>query len=164
MDLTCTNKQASGVEDEVVLKLKRDCKCNFFCCCGRSEMQVMWIEKGMQEYIGKVWDPWDICNHTYAVADEDNKEIYRVAASCCQLAFCCCCPCSSCVSIAFKITSPGHNFVMGKMVKKGKPICTDKLAEEYNNMVIEFPPSATWKQRALFMSCAIFIDYMQFEK
>lgn len=33
-------------------------------CCGRQEMQLMWTENGQQEYLGKISDPWDMCNYS----------------------------------------------------------------------------------------------------
>lgn len=35
-----------------------------FMCCGRQKMEVMWTEKGAQEYLGCVIDPWDMCNYS----------------------------------------------------------------------------------------------------
>lgn len=63
MKISCVNKQNAPIQDEKVLELVRPYKCTMF-CCGRPSMEVKWVEKGRDETIGFVYDPWDICNYT----------------------------------------------------------------------------------------------------
>ena len=64
LDMTVVNLQNDG-NDEPCLKIIRPCKCSF-CCCNRQEMQIQWIEKKQQKFLGKIVDPWDCFNHSVA--------------------------------------------------------------------------------------------------
>lgn len=127
-------------------------------------MEVKWIEQGRNETIGYVYDPWDICNFTYRITDDKNDDIFNITASCCQLAFWCNCPCDSCVTVEFDIKSPKSEYTLGKMVKRGPGCCVESGSIAYNNFMIDFPTIANFKDRALFLCGAIFIDYMQFDE
>ena len=90
------------------------------------------------------------------MTDENDKDIFSIKASCCQLAFWCNCPCDSCVTVEFDITSPLNDYTVGKLTKKGPGCCVESGSIEYNNMAIDFPAVANWKDRVSF----IFVDYL----
>lgn len=138
-------------EQETVLHIERPCKCTFY-CFNRQEMQVNWTEKGQQKYLGKIVDPWDCCHFTFDVKDEDDKDIYKIKANCCQLGFMLPqCPYSACQTINFDIIDPANDSVVGSLVKTGKGYCTSFWAPDYNNFKIEFPKSANWKHKVTLL-------------
>ena len=56
-------KKFSKSKGKKFSKILRPFKCTI-ACCGRQEMQLQWVEKGQQEYIGKISDPWDCMNYS----------------------------------------------------------------------------------------------------
>eukprot|EP00178_Gracilaria_changii_P017385 TRINITY_DN49697_c0_g1_i1.p2 TRINITY_DN49697_c0_g1~~TRINITY_DN49697_c0_g1_i1.p2 ORF type:complete len:150 (+),score=27.32 TRINITY_DN49697_c0_g1_i1:550-999(+) len=133
-------------------------------CCNRQEMQVIWCEGEKRTYMGKIVDPWDCCNYSFKIYDEENKVIFTIVASCCQLYFWCNLPCEKCQRVEFTIKQEETENVLGMLTKIGKGCCKSMLDESYNNFQVDFPKQSNWKERALLMSCAVFIDYMMFEE
>lgn len=66
-------------------------------------MLVKYIENGANEYFGKVSQPWYCCDRGLKIHDAQDKELYHIKGSCCQLGFCCKCPCESCQTINFEM-------------------------------------------------------------
>jgi len=167
LDMSVISEQyGPGAENETehVLHIERPCKCTIY-CFNRQEMQVNWIEKGQNKYLGKIVDPYDCCHYTFHVKDEDDKLVYKIVANCCQLGFMCPqCPYSACQTINFEIKEGEGDNVVGTLVKTGKGYCANMFLPEYNNFKIEFPKSANWKHKALITTAAVFIDFMMFEK
>lgn len=164
LDMYVDNIQYGNDQDEVCLEINRPCKCTFY-CFNRQEMQLNWSEKGQpKKYLGKIVDPWDCCHYSFKVLDEEDKEMYIVKANCCQLGFQCGqFPYEACQTIKFDILEPSGDAVVGQLIKKGKGYCVDMFDLGFNNFKIDFPKNATWKARALLVTCAVFIDFMMFE-
>lgn len=163
MNMKVMNKQyGKNAETEECMNVKRPCKCSFL-CCNRQQMELMYTEKGQQLFLGKVYDPWDLCNYGFSIKDEDNKHLFDIKASCCQCAFWLCCTCDSCIKIEFKVTTKKHSMEMGSMIKTGKGCCTSPIDPKYNNFVVVYPRQANWKIKCLMTTCAVFIDYMMFK-
>ena len=66
LKMVCVNNQNAPVRREKVLELVRTMNCSC-CCIGGSTMEVTWVELGENQKLGKIWDPWDICNYTVNV-------------------------------------------------------------------------------------------------
>lgn len=164
MDMKVTNLHHINQNlNQEVMSILRPCKMTI-ACFNRQEIQVQWVEGGERKFIGKIVDPWDCCNFSFRIQDEKAQEMYTVVASCCQLAFHCKqFPCEACQTVKFTIHEPGHDAEIGSMVKVGNGCCVNSLDLGYNNFKIEFPKGANWKQKALLINCAVFIDYMMFE-
>ena len=62
LDMRVLNFQKNGDDAGPCLHIVRPCKLTI-ACCNRQEMQVQWIEKGEQAYIGKILEPWVCCNY-----------------------------------------------------------------------------------------------------
>jgi len=162
LDMYVDNIQYGNQQDQVVLHINRPCKCTFY-CFNRQEMQLSWIENGQQKYLGKIVDPWTLCNFVFKIYDEEDKEIYHVEASCCQLGFQCKgCPYDACQKIIFNIKEPNTDNVLGQLVKTGRGYCVNMLDWGFDNFKIDFPKGSNWKQRALLITCAVFVDFMLF--
>lgn len=96
--------------------------------------------------------------------DKDNQPVYKIQASCFQLAFWLNCKCEACTKVEFEIKDASKNdFVIGKMIKQGKSCCGDPLNSDADNFSMEFPRNATWRHKALLVTTAVFIDFMMFE-
>mmetsp|Transcript_35974 Transcript_35974/g.32358 ORF Transcript_35974/g.32358 Transcript_35974/m.32358 type:complete len:211 (+) Transcript_35974:164-796(+) len=83
-------------------RYERDCRFTF-CCCNRPEMDVFYTENGANDKIGKVTEPWYCCDRGIRVFDKKGEHIYEIIGNCCQLGFCCQCPCDACQTIDFEI-------------------------------------------------------------
>lgn len=74
------------------------------------------------------------------------------------------CPCNACQRVDFDVIDPKTSTVVGKLSKVGRGCAKNALLGDYNSFQVEFPKSQSWTHKALLMTCAIFIDYMQFDK
>jgi len=162
MDMKVVNKQyGMEAEDEECMHIKRPCKVACY-CFNRQQMEIMYTEKGNQVYLGKVVDPWDLCNYGFSIKDEQGKHLFDITASCCQLAFWLGCPCDSCNKVEFKVKVKQHSMEMGSMIKIGPGLCKSPLDKNYNNFIVNYPKNADFKIKCLMTTCAVFIDYMMF--
>ena len=156
LDMFVDNIQYTNDNDEVCIHINRPCKCTFY-CFNRQEMQVNWTERGQSKYIGKIVDPWDLCNYSFKILDEEDKEVYIVVASWCQLSFQCPqCPYEACQKVTFDIFEPNSDTVVGQLIKTGKGYCINIFDLGYNNFKIDFPKSANWKHRVTQFNLRLF--------
>lgn len=146
---------------EPVLYLQRECRCTFM-CCNRPETKVYLTEGGQKTYLGKVYDPYNFCNHTFEVLDARDQKRFNIEANCCQLGFYCKCPCDACQKIEFDLTSGPENRVEAPIMKYGKG-CMKNALGTADDFRCPFPANATWEDKALLLSAIIMIDYMMFE-
>lgn len=154
--------QNQDIQDEVVLRLVRDCQCTCF-CCNRPEMKVYYVERGNNMYLGKVVDPFDCCKNDYEVFDANNNKRFHAQADCCQLGFLCQCPCESCETVEFKLWSGDKQAQQQSIVKKGTGDCCKNAISVADNFIVPFPQGSNWQDKALLLSLALMIDYLQFE-
>ena len=90
---------------------------------------------------------------------------YTVVASCCQCYFWCKeFPCDKCQRVEFNIKEKDTDNLVGMLIKAGRGCCKNAFLDDYNNFTVEFPKGSTWAQRALLITCAVFIDFMMFEE
>lgn len=167
--MKCYNEQKVQDEEECMRSFK-DCKC--VCCCWNREELLVWHkEKGSEEkYLGKVYDNCDICNFSFGIYDDSGSETtfgvleFKVTASCCQTYFWCQCPCKSCNHVDFEIKDAEGQLV-GALAKKGKDCCMNMIVgEAMTELAVDFPKGSNWRQRAMLVNLAIFIDYVMFEE
>lgn len=149
-----------ALNKEPFLFLDRKCKCTF-CCFNRPEISVTYVEDGKNEYVGKISDPWTLCDIALKVYDKDNKLKYIVEASFCQMGLLCNCPCCSC-TVDFEIKSPsGHTL---SRLQKKNPGCAKATLSTADNFALHFPPGATKEDKALLLSTVLFLDFRYFEE
>lgn len=69
-------------DKQVVLRAEKECQCTYF-CYNRTEIKVYACghENSGGEYIGRVYDPWDICNFGFQIYDKADVPIYGLKAS-----------------------------------------------------------------------------------
>lgn len=154
------NKQK--VEDtEQCLRCSKPCQCEFMCCC-RQEMKVYYMEKDQEKDLGKVRDPWDCMNYNFEVIDDAGNKDYNIIGSCCQIYFWCNCPCKSCNTVKFFIKQSGTT--VGEVTKKGRDCLSNMVkGDDADIFDVDFPKGSNWRQRALLMCLAVFLDYVMFE-
>ena len=147
---------------ETVIQMTRECKCTCL-CCNRPEVKVYLTEGGQQLYLGKVVDTWDCVNYTYKVYDESDKIKFFIQASCCQLGFCCGCPCDACEKITFDLWTGDKEVPQSPIIKKGKG-CLKNTISTADDFYVDFNQSATWQDKTLLLASILMIDFMQFEE
>jgi len=145
-----------------VLYLQRECKCTCM-CLNRPEMKVYLTEGGQKTYLGKVYDPYDCCHHSFEVFDAKDQKRFTIQANCCQLGFCCKCPCDACEKIEFELFSGQENKVEAPILKLGKG-CVKNAMGSADDFRCPFPAMATWEDKALLISALMMIDFMMFEE
>ena len=149
--------------EEVVIRLERDCQCT--CCCfNRPTMKVYYTERNQKTYIGKVVDSWDCCNYSYTVYDSGDQVRFFIKASCCQLGFCCKCPCEPCERIEFDLWSGDKEKPEAPILKVGTGSCLKNAVGSADNFSVTFPMAATWQDKTLLLASILMIDFMQFEE
>jgi hypothetical protein len=149
--------------EEVVIRLERDCQCTCY-CCNRPEMKVFCTERGQKIYIGKVVDNYDFCNYSYTVYDSNDHIRFFIKASCCQLGFCCKCPCEACEKIEFDLWSGDKEKPEPPIMKTGAGSCIKNAMGSADQFAIGFPMAATWQDKTLLLAAVLMIDFMQFEE
>lgn len=149
--------------EEVVIRLERDCQCTC-CCCNRPTMKVYLTERGQKTYLGKVVDSWDCCNYSYTVYDSGDQVRFFTKASCCQLGFCCKCPCEPCEKIEFDLWSGDKEKPEAPIMKVGTGSCLKNAMSSADNFSVTFPLTATWQDKTLLLALCLMIDFMQFEE
>ena len=148
--------------DQEVLWLERKCKCTFY-CANRPEMDVYLIEGGQQKKIGRIVDPWDMCNYAFKIYDENEKLAFTLEAKCCQLGFYCQCPCKACETIVFDVYEPDKaGEKRENLVKKGKD-CLKNAISSADNFSVPFPPGCSYYNKLLLTAATLFIDFRMFE-
>jgi len=153
--------ESEELDNEPFLLLDRPCKCTF-ACCNRPELTVTYVEDGKNEYVGKIRDPWTCCNIVNEIYDKDNNLKYKVEASCLQLGFHCKFPCEACETIDFDIKTPSGEVI--STIQKRSPGCIAAAVSDADNFSVNFPANASKEDKALIMSCAMFLDYRYFEE
>ena len=152
-------------DKQVVLRGEKEGKCT--CCCqNRTELKVYECGKGSDEedYIGRVYDPCDMCNFRFTIYDKADVPIYGLKASCMQCYFWCRCPCDSCQVVNFDMTEGESDKIIGQLMKRGRGFAKNMILGDDNDVfIVDFPPNSDYIHRALLMKAAIFIDYTMFE-
>jgi hypothetical protein len=148
----------------IVLRGEKECKCTYF-CLNRTEMKVYETKGGEHEdYIGRVYDPCDMCNFGFKIYDKADVCIYGLKASCMQCYFWCRCPCDSCQIVNFDMTEGETDKIIGQLMKRGRGCARNMVLGDDNDVfVVDFPSNSDYLHRALLMKAAIFIDYTMFE-
>lgn len=147
---------------ETVIHMTRECKCTCL-CCNRPEVKIFLTEGGQQVYLGKVVDPWDCCNHSYKVYDAADQLRFYIEAGCCQLGFCCGCPCDSCEKIIFDVWAGNKERPLAPIVKIGQG-CLKNAVSSADSFFTEFATDFTWQDKTLMLGAILMIDFMQFEE
>jgi len=159
------NPQNEDDDKALVLRGEKECKCTYY-CCNRTEMKVHLSNEatGQEEYIGRVYDPWDCCAFSFSVYDKSDVKIYGLKASCMQCYFWCRCPCDSCQKVDFELTEGDTDKVIGNLGKRGRGCARNAILGDDNDVfIVDFPANSNYIHRALLMKTAIFIDYTMFE-
>lgn len=156
------NKDELG-HDNLCLKCYKECNCTYL-CLNRQELKCNQVDSGEIKYLGKVTDPWDICNFIFVVWNDVDQQEYDIEASCFQCYFWCKCPCDGCHVVNFEIRDSYSKNVVGELTRKGSPCCSKQVRDSKNDcMDIIFPIGGNWRQRSLLMCAGIFIDFIWFE-
>ena len=93
------------------LRLERPCKCTMACFC-RPILKVYDITGNEESFIGKLKDPWHMCNYTVKIYEGQHDDYdYYINGSCCQCGFHCHMPCGPCKEIRFQINDEKGNEV-----------------------------------------------------
>lgn len=136
-------------DDKQVMRTEKECKCTYY-CCNRPEMKCYYNEVdktgGADHYLGKVYDPWDMCNYQYDIrtgeTDTADQQVeYIIHASCCQLYFCCKCPCESCQKVVFEIhEGQSTGTKVGSIIKMGRDPCSNiAKGGDADEFAVDFP-------------------------
>lgn len=166
----CVSQECRGIQmkvvnlksedEDTVLKMNKECQCTIQ-CINRPKMEVKLVENDQDQYLGKVTDPWDCCNHCFKIYNKDDEVRYNVKASCLQLGLCCNCPCNACEKVLFQIKdNEGVEHEELKKIGKG---CMKNTMGDADNFSVPFPINASWEDKVLIMTVALMIDYRMFE-
>lgn len=150
------------LDNENFLLIDRPCKCTWY-CFNRPVITINCVEDGKDTYLGKVVNPWTLCNVMLNVFDKDNNHKYVVEASCCQLGFHLKnWPCEPCQTIDFDIKTPSGEVV--STLQKRAPSCLAAMLTDTDNFLLHFPKGCTKEDKALLLCATLFADYRFFEE
>ena len=149
--------------DKPVIRMERKCQCTCY-CCNRPQMKVYCSQNGQEIYLGKVVDNYDFCNYSYTVYDQSDRIRFFIKANCCQLGFCCKCPCEPCEKITFDLWTGDKEKEEAPILKSGNKSCLKNMMADSDNFSVPFPIGATWQDKTLLLASVLMIDFMQFEE
>jgi hypothetical protein len=117
-----------------VLRAEKECQCTYF-CYNRIEMKVYACSHGDSEgeYIGRIYDPWDMCNFGFKIYDKADVPIYGLKASCMQCYFWCRCPCDSCQVVNFDMREGESDKIIGQLMKSGRVCARNVILGDEND-------------------------------
>lgn len=117
--------------------------------------------------IGKVVDPWSLCDPYYYVKDPNGILKWVVTADCCQCGLCCRNSFGMCSNPVFPIY-PANTKEFKQENCRGTITKTFSGVQEFisdaDNFEIVFPPEATAEERLLLIGVVLMIDYEYFEE
>jgi hypothetical protein len=149
-------------QTEDCLILEKPCACTYM-CCNRPYINVNFVEKNANEFIGKIYFPYNFCDYHFDIFDKHNVQKYTIVANCCQCGLLCGnYPCEACETVEFVIFGHDGKSVVGHLTKKNKN-CLKSAISDADNFGLPFTPDMTWEDRSLLLSATLFIDYMLFE-
>ena len=164
--LECESTQRFG-DKEHCMWCNKECKCTYY-CLNRPEMECYYTEDGSDRLLGKVFDPFVCFKFGYQiVADDESESIdYTIIAKCCQWYFWMRCPCDDCQIVNFDICEGEDQAkVVGQLSKHGRGCVANTVASGQADVFkVDFPQGANWRQRAMLMNAAVFIDFSLFEE
>lgn len=130
------------------------------CCLCRPEMIVTLSEGGKR--VGIIRHVCTLFDPEFNIYDETGKLLYTLSADCCQCGLICSNNFFGKLSeVIFNIYGPGRNQVVGNILKK--PASFNELVTDADSYQINFPPTATPKEKLLIIALALMIDYQYFE-
>jgi hypothetical protein len=100
--MNISNLQKSS-EPEPCMRCVRPCACTYY-SCGRTSLEC-YLSKGsgLENFLGKVSNPYMCSKFRYGISTVSGKIEYWVDASCNQCYLWCSCPCEGCNSVVFQI-------------------------------------------------------------
>lgn len=138
----------------------RHFKCSCF-CLNRPEMTVTLSDDG--KYIGKVTNPFTLCNPEFEIYNSSGQIKYFVDADCCQCGLLCTNNyCGRLSEVYFPIYKGKKGGQVGNIIRKIPQF--PELGTAADNYVIDFPNDATPEEKLLLICLGLFIDYMYFEQ
>ncbi len=161
VSINTMDKNFEELDNEPFLRIDRTCKCTCY-CFNRPEINVYYVEKGTEEKIGKITDPFNCCDLVLEVFDRAGQLRYKVDGSCCQLGIWCKFPCEPCQQIDFSIKAPSGDVL--SEIKKTSPGCLKAAISDADNFALNFPAEATKEDKALLLAAVIFLDFRHFEE
>ncbi len=135
-------------------------KCTCF-CCARPEMLIT-LSSG--EKVGFIRQPFNCCDPEFEIFDEQGALKYFVTADCCQCGLLCanniCGKCSMAIFIICKDRKDRTQ--LGAITKT--PADYSEMVTSADSYQINFPQTATPKDKFLFIALGLMIDYQYFEE
>lgn len=150
-------------QTEDCLILEKPCTCTML-CCNRPHINITYVEKNANQYLGKICFPYNCCDFFFEIFDKSNIKKYVITASCCQCGIICGnYPCETCETVEFIVHGGDGKTIEGHLTKKNKN-CLKSAISDADNFGLDFTPKMTWEDRSLLLSAVLFIDYMLFEE
>ncbi|EAR83257.3 scramblase family protein (macronuclear) [Tetrahymena thermophila SB210] len=164
-DMAVTNQQGKlnygQLSGSTFIQMQRPFKCTCL-CFNRPELSVTVVENGMNQYLGKIREPFRFCDLCVEIEDAAGNLKFIISGSCCQLGYLCMgCPYQSCQELTFEVKNPAGELIT-RILKKSAG-CLKSCFGKTDNFTIGFPPGLSPEDKALFMAATLLIDYMYFE-
>jgi len=156
-----TSEREDDENDEEFLFFQKDFRCT--CCCfNRPDIKVYYSGGAERVYLGKAVAPCMACNIQLNVLDANDREIYKIHGSCCQLGLCCKgWPCEPCQTVGFDLFDTVKGEKVGALEKRTAG-CLKSAVSDTSNFVVRFPEGCSKENKALLMATVIMLDYENF--
>ena len=145
------------------LRMERACTCTCF-CLNRPTISMTYTEGGKDVSLGKISDPYDMCQTLFKIFDQNDNPLYKIETYCVQCGVICKgCPCAPCERVTFQVTDLNTNQLVPP-IQKTNQVCMKDFVEDSDNYGIEFAPGTSWQNKSLLLGAILFIDFIMFEE
>jgi len=149
-----------SAQPEKAFEMEKQWSCTCL-CFNRPQMTVKDMRNG-GALLGSITDPFLCLSMKFTIKGPDGKEEIGYAdGGCCQWGMCCPLPCGPCSEIEFDLQDADFKSV-GKLTKKVPGCLKFLLAPDVDNFHLEMGSVEDARQKALFMSLALFMDVRYF--
>ncbi|KAL4508003.1 hypothetical protein ABPG72_021376 [Tetrahymena utriculariae] len=148
-------------QENVILILKREFKCTFF-CWQRPTIEVFQVKNGINELLGRVVNPFNFCDLDVLVFDRFDKQLFSIEGSCCSCGFLFQnFGCKPCQELEFFVKdSEGNDYTQ---IKKKQIGCYVGCVSDTSKYFIQFPETIDNTTKTLLLAATILLDYIYFE-
>ncbi|EGR29704.1 scramblase family protein, putative [Ichthyophthirius multifiliis] len=164
--MKCSNYQGqvkeTGFEQSMFMLLERPFTCTCL-CLARPVLDVIIVENGQNQNIGKIISPCLMCSLGLNIQDAVGNLKYTIMGSLCQVGVCCKgLPCESCQTVRFELKDAEGKTVSN--ITKLTTGCLKSCVGDSSNFSVCFPLQSAATDKALIVASTLFLDYMYFEE
>ena len=145
------------------INIKKNYRCALSCLCACCSRPTFIVETPIEQ-LGKIIEVRTVCDPILNVIDINNDVNYVIKAKFCDCGYCCrdqCCDNRKCASCKFSIFDGTQENELGTIEKDHRS--GKKVKPDYDQLVVNFPKTASCQDKVMLMCSALVIEYLYFQ-